>query len=145
MNELPSSNSANQTVTVNVIVGAQAAYACIRTTSTSLDVRLEAGHSPASSLAYESQDLRRKAQALIQRADLIEQASKMLAVGQVSMEKTELPPERQVVETNLGLSIRIGTCWFKWWGEFGQASRTAHSHQSVLWWRNSAGVVYPIR
>lgn len=63
---------------VKVIVGAQHAYACIKTETTSLDVLLSPGRSPAQSLLETATEMREKAAKLIARAELVEQAQKLL-------------------------------------------------------------------
>lgn len=63
---------------VKILIGAQAAYACIVTPTTSLDVRLGAGHSAWYSLRESALEDCNKAQRLINRAALLEQAADQL-------------------------------------------------------------------
>lgn len=63
---------------VKVLVGAQHAYACIKTKGTSLDVLLSPGRSPAKSLQETATEMREKAAKLIARAEMVEQAQKLL-------------------------------------------------------------------
>jgi hypothetical protein len=63
---------------VHTIIGAEAAYACIRTASVSLDIRLEPGHSAAQSLRAWAAEKRAKAEWLLDRADMAEAAADQL-------------------------------------------------------------------
>lgn len=63
---------------VRILIGAQHAYACIKTDNTSLDVLLSPGRSPAKSLLETAAEMREKAAKLIERAELIEAAQKLL-------------------------------------------------------------------
>lgn len=60
---------------VRVIVGAQAAYACISHESGTLDVRLNPGRSARKSMKESAAELREKAAELTRRAALIENAA----------------------------------------------------------------------
>lgn len=60
---------------VRVFVGAQAAYACISTPNTSLDVQLLGAMGAPQSLRRQAQELREKAEQYQARAYLIEQAA----------------------------------------------------------------------
>lgn len=60
---------------VRVIIGAHAAYACIETDTTSMDVRLEPGRSPAKSLRETAEEWREKARRLQERANLLSVAA----------------------------------------------------------------------
>lgn len=64
---------------VRILVGAEAAYACIKTETRSLDVRLMPGKAPTTSLRETAAELRQQAQQLHQRAALIESAATALA------------------------------------------------------------------
>jgi len=61
-----------------IIIGAQAAYCCIKTEAVSLDVRLLAGRSAPVSLYQSAMDLREDAERLLKRAHLIEDAAAQL-------------------------------------------------------------------
>ncbi len=63
---------------VKILIGAEAAYACISTPTTSLDVRLAAGKSTQKSLLEAAQEMRDKAARLLAQAALIEEASTRL-------------------------------------------------------------------
>lgn len=63
---------------VRIIIGAQAAYACINTISTSLDVRLEPGRSPAKSLREWAEETMNKADRLQRQAELAVAAAEKL-------------------------------------------------------------------
>lgn len=60
---------------VRILIGAHAAYACITTPKTSLDVQLSPGRSAAQSLRESALELREKAARDIARADLMEEAA----------------------------------------------------------------------
>jgi hypothetical protein len=60
---------------VRTIIGAQAAYACIETDTTSMDVRLEPGRSAAQSLRETAEEWREKARRLQERANLLSVAA----------------------------------------------------------------------
>jgi hypothetical protein len=66
------------TMSVRILVGAQSAYACIKTETTSLDVQLSAGKSPKTSLGETVKEMREKAERMNKRADLIEAAASQL-------------------------------------------------------------------
>ena len=63
---------------VTTLVGAEAAYACIRAPEVSIDIRLEAGRSAANSLRDWAAEKRAKAQWMLERADLAEAAADYL-------------------------------------------------------------------
>lgn len=63
---------------VNILIGANA-YACIKTESTSMDVRLSPGKSAAVSLIESASEMRAKAAQLLKHAELIMQAADSLA------------------------------------------------------------------
>ena len=63
---------------VRTIIGAQAAYACITTESSSLDIRLEPGRSAAQSLREWAEEQKAKADRLDRNAALALQAAKQL-------------------------------------------------------------------
>lgn len=63
---------------INLIVGAEAAYACITHDHGTLDVRVELGENPYQSLVKESLELRRQAAEKIIRAQIIERAARHL-------------------------------------------------------------------
>lgn len=65
-------------VKATIIIGAESAYACIATATTSLDVRLSPGRSADSSLRVSASEMRDKADRLLRRAGLIEQAAELL-------------------------------------------------------------------
>lgn len=69
---------------VRVMVGAQAAYACITTESTSLDVRLEAGRSAQQSLQEFAQEQTDKALRLMRQAQLANEAAAILEKSEVA-------------------------------------------------------------
>lgn len=60
---------------VKVIVGAQAAYACIETSTTSMDVRLSSGKSAIKSLREFAAEQQEKAAACTRRAALAREAA----------------------------------------------------------------------
>jgi hypothetical protein len=62
---------------VHMIIGAHA-YACIKTETISLDVRLEPGRSAKQSMLESVAEMRAQAERLMCRAELIEQASELL-------------------------------------------------------------------
>lgn len=66
---------------VKVIIGAQAAYACIDTESKSLDIRLEPGRSAAQSLREWAEEQKRQADRLDRNPAIALQAAKMLEVA----------------------------------------------------------------
>ncbi len=63
---------------VRVIIGAQAAYACIETDTTSMDVRLEPGRSAAQALREFADDLKGQSERLQKRAALAVAAADQL-------------------------------------------------------------------
>jgi hypothetical protein len=63
---------------VRIFVGAEAAYAFIRTPDQSMDVRLSPGKPAAKSLHDTAIDLREQATKLLQRAEFIERAATVL-------------------------------------------------------------------
>lgn len=65
-------------IKVRIVCGAEAAYACITTASKSLDVRLSAGKSARQSLRESAVELRQHAARLLERANLIESAERLL-------------------------------------------------------------------
>ncbi len=65
-------------LSVRVMLGAQSAYACIKTDKTSLDVRLSPGRSAKTSLSETVKEIREKAARMLKRADLIEAAATQL-------------------------------------------------------------------
>ena len=69
---------------VNVIFGAQSAFACIKTPTRTLDVKLEPGRSAAKSLVESATEMREKAAKLIDRATLIETAAPFLGYPQTN-------------------------------------------------------------
>lgn len=73
--------SAEQTMQetkVRIMVGAEAAYACITTPTTSLDVRLDPGMSASKAMLRSAKELREQAERLLKRAELIETAEKLV-------------------------------------------------------------------
>ena len=64
---------------VRVIVGAQAAYACITYDGGAMDVQLEPGRSARQSLQETAEEMRSRAAKMIRRAELIETAAELLA------------------------------------------------------------------
>jgi len=64
---------------VRVICGAQSAYACIQTPTTSLDMMLSPGRSAPQSLRESAAELRERAAQLLERAALLEAAAEVLA------------------------------------------------------------------
>lgn len=65
-------------MTVNILIGAQSAYACIKADHITMDIRLSPGRSAAQSLTESVVEMREKAAKLQKRADLIEAAAKVL-------------------------------------------------------------------
>lgn len=63
---------------VHTFIGAQAAYACIKSLHVSLDVRLEPGRSAPQSLRETAQEWRQKAARLQRDAMLAEEAAHQL-------------------------------------------------------------------
>lgn len=63
---------------VKILVGAQAAYACIETSNRTLDVRLSSGKSAAQSLRQYAQEEQERAAAILGRAALALQAAEVL-------------------------------------------------------------------
>lgn len=63
---------------VKVRLGFQSAYACIKTDTTNLDVRLSPGKSAKASLGETVKEMREKAESILKRADLIEAAAQQL-------------------------------------------------------------------
>lgn len=63
---------------VKIILGAQSAYACIKTGTVNLDVRLNPGRSAKTSLNESASELREKAGSLLKRAEIIEAAAETL-------------------------------------------------------------------
>jgi len=74
----PQSPPSAKDMEVRVLVGAQYAYACIKTEKTTMDVRLEAGRSASKSLIESAQEMRDRAAQLTKRAALIEAASALI-------------------------------------------------------------------
>ena len=64
---------------VKIICGAQYAYAAITDDGVALDVKLNGGRSPTTSLIETARDMRQKAVKLLRRASLIEQAAAHLS------------------------------------------------------------------
>jgi hypothetical protein len=62
-------------ISVRVLVGAEAAYACIKTGTTSLDVRLPPGKSAGAAMREVAAEMTEKAEMMLERARLIESAS----------------------------------------------------------------------
>lgn len=65
-------------ITVRLIVGAAAAYACIETGTRALDVRLAPGKPAGAAMREAAEEMRDEAQRLLRRASLIEDASLLL-------------------------------------------------------------------
>ena len=63
---------------VRTFIGASAAYACIATETTSLDIRLNPGRSAAQSLRETAADWRAEAWRILRRAELAEAAALQL-------------------------------------------------------------------
>jgi hypothetical protein len=63
---------------VRVLIGAEGAYACIKSLYTNLDVRLSLGRSAAQSLRETAEEWRAKAAKLQQRAILLGDAAALL-------------------------------------------------------------------
>lgn len=63
---------------VTTFVGAEAAYACIRAPEVSMDIRLEAGRSAATSLREWAAEKRAAAHRMLERADMAEAAADYL-------------------------------------------------------------------
>ncbi|MBC1154423.1 hypothetical protein FSG43_022650 [Escherichia coli] len=63
---------------VRVIVGAQAAYACINHDKGVMDIRLTPGRSARQSLQETAEEMRARAADTIRRAELIEQAAELV-------------------------------------------------------------------
>jgi len=63
---------------VYVIVGAQAAYACITHNNGTMDVRLKPGRSARQSLQETAGEMRARAAEMIRRAELIERAAELV-------------------------------------------------------------------
>lgn len=66
---------------VRIIIGAQAAYACIETESVSMDIRLEPGRSAAQSLREWAEEQKAKADRLDRNAALALQAAKQMGAA----------------------------------------------------------------
>lgn len=62
---------------VRILIGANA-YAHIKTETTSLDVLLLAGRSPATSLRESAEEMREQAARLTARAELVERAATLI-------------------------------------------------------------------
>lgn len=60
---------------VNIIVGAQHAYACIKRDGHSLDVKLSRGKSAQASLRESAKDARQTAEKLLRQAETMEAAA----------------------------------------------------------------------
>jgi hypothetical protein len=69
---------------VRILVGAQAAYACIDAGTITMDVRLEAGRSPAQSLREFAAEQQEKAARLVRRAALAREAAFILEQDKVA-------------------------------------------------------------
>lgn len=67
-------------IAVTTLVGSEAAYACIRTTGRSLDVRLAPGMSASNALRQAAQEEFDKAARLLRRARVMEAAAEQLRV-----------------------------------------------------------------
>jgi len=65
-------------MTVKIMLGAQSAYACIKTSTVNLDVRLKPGRSAKISLNESASEMREKAASILARAELIEAAANTL-------------------------------------------------------------------
>lgn len=63
---------------VNILIGAEATYACIKTLNAYMDVRLEPGRSAPESLRQTAEEWRAKAARLQQRAMLLTEAAYQL-------------------------------------------------------------------
>lgn len=63
---------------VRIIVGAQAAYACITHDNGAMDVQLQPGRSARQSLQETAAELRARAADMIRRAELIERAAELV-------------------------------------------------------------------
>lgn len=63
---------------VKILVGAQAAYACIETSNRTLDIRLASGKSAAKSLREYAKEEQERAAAILGRAALALQAAEVL-------------------------------------------------------------------
>ena len=63
---------------VNILVGAEAAYACIRSLGHDMDVRLSPGRSAAQSLRETAEEWRQQAARLQQRAMYVTEAAAQL-------------------------------------------------------------------
>lgn len=63
---------------VRTFVGAQAAYACIKTQTTSLDIQLAPGRSAARALREWADEQQEKAARLVRQAALAQQAAEIL-------------------------------------------------------------------
>lgn len=63
---------------VRVIIGAQAAYACINHEKGVMDIRLTPGRSARQSLQETAEEMRQKAADLTRRAALIEHAAELI-------------------------------------------------------------------
>ena len=72
------SNTSTDVVKARVSVSAQAAFACIETAGTTLNVLLTAATPPKESLRNSAQEMRDKAAKLCRRADLLEAAAEVI-------------------------------------------------------------------
>lgn len=63
-------------LTVRVIVGASGAYACIEEGAHTMDVRLAPGRGTAQAMREAAEELRKRGEAMIRRADFIERAER---------------------------------------------------------------------
>lgn len=72
------SNQASDTLSVRVVVGAEAAYACISDNGYSMDIRLSPGISAKASLERYACDIRRDIASLQVRARRIDEAAQKL-------------------------------------------------------------------
>jgi hypothetical protein len=63
---------------VRTFIGAESAYACIKSLYTNMDIRLEPGRSAAQSLRETADEWREKAGRLQQRAMLLNEAAALL-------------------------------------------------------------------
>jgi hypothetical protein len=72
---------------VKILIGAEAAYACINTQFHKLDVKLDPGRPPWASLRSTADEMRQQAAKLQQRAMLMEEASYVLESEQQSKYK----------------------------------------------------------
>lgn len=60
-----------------------------------------------------------------------------------SVERTKLPPENMIVQTNLGEHYQHGGIWFKWWPDTGRSSITGIKNQSgITSWKAISPVQY---